>query len=746
MRFLQGDISFNSLSITDVLEAREAFHVHLMHKANVIGTAVGRYLIRKDDPYPPKKPLPASKQQPRTLENSEVREYSWPCVLVFIEQWAPREDFRSGGPFEATDLIPRTIYMPDGRRVPVCVVVAPLIAEAEPPFMPPLLKEGEHRSLSGGYPIVTTVQDVPHLASAGCLVTDGHNTYLLTSRHVTGDPGTRLHVEMAGRAVDLGVVSRKQIGIMPFERLYPTWPGADTVVNVDVGLVELPDVRQWSASIFQLGQLGPLADLSVHNLSLNIIGCPVRARGGVSGPLAGRVAALFYRYKSVAGREYVADFLIGSQDETPLATHPGDSGSIWVVDSPDAAAPLMPLAIQWGGAVFGNALEKQPFALATNLSNVCRELNVEIRRSSHLAQFEYWGAVGHYTIGALACAQVQDERLRDFLLANQDRISFKPQDITDTSANDVSVPDFVPLADVPDKVWKFAQSQKPFGRKGPENPNHYADIDVESGGRTLESHSPTPDKLEPEIWRAFYKAIGFNSVSQRGMLPFRVWQIFNEMQKFVASGDVASYLAAAGVLAHYVGDACQPLHGSQFDDGDPFRNPDGTKSDHFLPHGKALGHGVHSAYEAKMMDTNFDAAISGVSDALTGTHGMTLVVSGRDAGFAALELMRRTRKHLDPKHIVDEFIALGKAKKTRQADVLLWNKFKKPTITCIADGCRTLAMLWESAWASAAGDGIPDEALKPISKARLKKIYEGQEFVPSKPLGQIDPFLESQVV
>ena len=745
MQFLQDDLSFNSLSLTDVLRAREAFHVHLMHKANVIGTAVGRYLIRKDDPYPPEKPSAASKLQPRTLENSEVREYSWPCVLVFVENWAPKHEFGSDGVFEATDLVPKTIYMPDGRRVPVCVVAAPLVTDAEPPFMPPLLKD-DNRMLSGGYPIITTVQGVAHIASTGCLVTDGHTTYLLTSRHVTGDPGTRLQVEVAGRKVDLGIVSRKQIGITPFERLYPTWPGAETVVNVDVGLIELEDVRPWSASIFQLGQLGPLADLSVHNLSLNIIGCPVRARAGVSGPLEGQIAALFYRYKAVAGREYVADFLIGSRDETPLATHPGDSGSLWVVDSPDAAAPLMPLAIQWGGAVFGNALERQPFALATNLSNVCRDLNVEILRSSHLASFEYWGAVGHYTIGALACGQVQDKRLHDFMLANQDRISFKPGDITAKSANDVSVPEFVPLADVPDKVWKFAQSEKPFGRKGPENPNHYADIDLEFQGRTLESHSPTADKLEPEIWRTFYKSVGFNSVSQRGLLPFRVWQIFIEMQKFVASGDVVSFIAAAGVLAHYVGDACQPLHCSQFDDGDPFHNPDGTKSDHFLPHGKALGHGVHSAYEASMLDTNYDEAIKGVSHALTGKHGMKLVASGREAGFAALELMRRTRHNLNPKDIVDEFIALGKAKKTRQADVLLWEKFKKPTITCIADGCRTLAMIWESAWASAGGNAISTDQLKPVSKARLKKIYEGQGFVPSKPLGQIDPFLQSQVV
>jgi hypothetical protein len=42
-------------------------------------------------------------------------------------------------------------------------------------------------------------------------------------------------------------------------------------------------------------------------------------------------------------------------------------------------------------------------------------------------------------------------------------------------------------------------------------------------------------------------------------LPFRVWQIYKKMVEFVAAGDVASFVAAGGILAHYVGDACQPL-------------------------------------------------------------------------------------------------------------------------------------------------------------------------------------------
>jgi len=47
---LSSDFDFNMLSLEDLLRARDFFHLHLMHKANVVGTAVGRYLIRKTDP------------------------------------------------------------------------------------------------------------------------------------------------------------------------------------------------------------------------------------------------------------------------------------------------------------------------------------------------------------------------------------------------------------------------------------------------------------------------------------------------------------------------------------------------------------------------------------------------------------------------------------------------------------------------------------------------------------------------
>ena len=56
---------------------------------------------------------------------------------------------------------------------------------------------------------------------------------------------------------------------------------------------------------------------------------------------------------------------------------------------------------------------------------------------------------------------------------------------------------------------------------------------------------------------------------REGLLPFRVWQYFDALEKFARKKDVERFVAAAGTLAHYVGDACQPLHGSMYADGDP---------------------------------------------------------------------------------------------------------------------------------------------------------------------------------
>ncbi|WP_439366203.1 hypothetical protein ACNJYD_10095 [Bradyrhizobium sp. DASA03005] len=40
--YLSRQDDFGMLSITDLQKARDEFHLHLVHKANVVGTAIGR--------------------------------------------------------------------------------------------------------------------------------------------------------------------------------------------------------------------------------------------------------------------------------------------------------------------------------------------------------------------------------------------------------------------------------------------------------------------------------------------------------------------------------------------------------------------------------------------------------------------------------------------------------------------------------------------------------------------------------
>ncbi len=81
------------------------------------------------------------------------------------------------------------------------------------------------------------------------------------------------------------------------------------------------------------------------------------------------------------------------------------------------------------------------------------------------------------------------------------------------------------------------------------------------------------------------------------------------MVEFLREKDATSFVAAAGILSHYVGDACQPLHSSMYADG---YSDDVTSTTATRVRGNHAGEeyekktwpgqGVHSAYEDGMVD------------------------------------------------------------------------------------------------------------------------------------------------
>ena len=716
---LQPSMDFNSLSLPDLLEARNLYHLHLTERHGIVGTAVGRYLIRREDSWPHEHPVHKG-NGPKTLDQVEIRPYSWPCVVVFVERWQSDEELRRQ---RISERLPDCLRMPNGKIVPVCVVEAPSGQDPEPerPVVFPKTVIG------GGYPVLADVQGEERVASIGCLVSDGRLTYALTNRHVAGRAGDTLYSLLGGQKVEIGRASDKQLGRLPFGELYEGWTGERVYVNADVGLVELFDKTQWTPQIYGVGPIGPLADLSIENLSLRLVGCDVKAYGCMAHEMAGHVWALFFRYKSVGGFEFVSDLFIGPRPGRHFQTFHGDSGTLWLLEPGSASArePELPkpLAVQWGGRVIGGGSGTgQAYALATLLSSVCAHLEVDLVRDWGQQLPQYWGTVGHFTIANLACglAGGTATTLRRLMTNNLENITFQLESITDKATKGLSKAKYIPLADVPDLMWKLGPYSRGPRGNNPEGPNHFADMDQTppDGGKTLLELCADPANIVPDIWISHAKLFEADEKKQKtaakaaGLLPFRVWQIYDEMVRLVKAGDAVGYVAAAGVLAHYVGDACQPLHVSYLHHGDP-EHPV-TKTVKHTTGKKAgtseevnLSEGVHADYEQNMfarqngeaMKTKLAAALKSKSAAATQVRG------GREAAVRTVELMRATLETLPPRDIVsfyDHALTAGTAK----SEILngLWKTFGDETITIMARGCQLLALLWKSAWNEGGGN------------------------------------------
>ncbi|MGO4436992.1 hypothetical protein [Rhizobium sp. RAF56] len=767
---IESEYNFSSLSVKELLEARDLYHYHLMSKDNVVGTAIGLYLIRRDEKRPQesgqdrtlaKKPSTT----PRTLANSEVREYSWPCVLVFVRRWETLEDFRD----KPTQIVPKTLYMPDGKAVPVCVVEVDEVAGGNEDMLTTKIRP--HTKLGGGLPITVETQGQVHTATAGCLVTDGNTVYALTARHACGEPGTEIRSQMREGAVDIGWSTERQLTRLPFNTVYPGFTAHQSYVTLDVGLVRLDDVNDWTSNIYGLPPLQPIADFYEQNLTLKLIDWPVVAYGAASGLLSGTIKAMFYRYRSVGGYDYVGDFLIAPAGDGAHTRH-GDSGAIWHLDltkdekdKPPAdilGRNLRPLAIEWGGQVFDVGGKRSNFAVATSLSNVCKLLDVELVTDQDRGVSGYWGREGHYSIATLAISQLPAGPLKTLLEANADLLSF---DLATLAKKGFSTKEAkaasARLADVPDDVWK--QSIKAPGgrdtqvRDGPEHPNHYADIDTPYGGKTLRQLALKRPKtyLTVAAWQRYYKDLADKARAEgdkkeerrardplnQGLLPFRVWQIFEEMVKFVRAGDIKSFVTAAGILAHYIGDGSQPLHGSAFADGDPSHLVTDEKTGEKVRYGE----GVHSAFESDMLDVmaGQGALIPALRTALpAGGHGLALVKEGSKAALACIRLMDDVAKILPPMTIIDAYENVGaRGTKAQATRVALWHAVGTETAGVMALGIRYLAMIWESAWN--AGGGAPqDQAqLRAFTTEEVKALYLRRDFLASYTLDEIGPIL-----
>src|SRR5262249_26981820 len=146
------------------------------------------------------------------------------------------------------------------------------------------------------------------------------------------------------------------------------------------------------------------------------------------------------------------------------------------------------------------------------------------------------------------------------------------------------------------------------------------------------------------------------------------------------------FVCAAGILSHYVGDSCQPLHISYQFNGDPDHTVPGIVRDQSgqKKHGQVpRGLGVHSAYEDNMVDRAVPEIFRGVDGILDDAPASPLVSGGHQAAVAVVNLMQQTFKAIAPKDIIADYIKVQDEKPAARADAM-WDNLGDDTIKVMA--------------------------------------------------------------
>ncbi len=279
---------------------------------------------------------------------------------------------------------------------------------------------------------------------------------------------------------------------------------------------------------------------------------------------------------------------------------------------------------------------------------------------------------------------------------------------------------FVPLADVPDLVWRTTRKL--------DSSNHFADMDQagngDFAGKTLLDVCQKPKNVSLEVWNKFYESLGV-APKDRGALPFRVWQIYKHMVQFVREGKLAEFICAGGVLSHYVADACEPLHVS------------------FLHHGRPgfpAEERVHSIYETDMLDRFATELLAGVNASIDTRTARADFKGGFKAAVSVLGLMQTAIGKLPPLKIIEAF----DQQSGKERLPYMWSVLKDDTAFCMAEGCLRMAAIWASAWKEGGGSKIKASALAEVSRDTLKALYYDKTFLPAYRLN--DPALAADLL
>ncbi len=684
----------HSLTIRDLLQARDRHHHALSIMPNVVATAIGRYRFRRGDD---ERVLPRKESAARTLSNSSVDATSWPAVLVFVREWAAYDEIRK----DPLKLVPQFLYLDDGRAVATCVIALELDQNVSRWIPSSTRIRFPENRIGGGCGVYTHAQEQEHVGTVTCLTTDGERVYGLTAQHVVGPPGQHIYTRLDGKEVKIGESHNLQVRKVAFRDIYPDYPGDNQFLNLDVGFIKLDDADFWTSQVLGIGELDDLVDLNTSNITVGMIGTPVSASGAISGNrMKGEICALFPRFRSMGGADYLADVLVAARknNERVFQVTGGDSGALWVIDDPGITGyrrHAKPLAATWGAVDFIGGGKSRQLVLATFLSNVCKATDMELVTRQNIGYRPIWSGKKHVKLAEFAA---------NLLIGSGGSLG------TFLTGGSVDSPRYellTSLAKLPDD-WK--------GHKGrrDENPNHYANINLANGGKQL---SELP--LNPEQWLKFYEDFQASTGEKnRGALPFRVREVFLEMQSSIKNKKLENAFAAAGILAHYISDACNPAHVNCWGRGDPAWED-----------GSSMGGPraqFHSCWDdpAGIDEENVRAQYKKISKQSSKKYK-----TGDAAAKAAMALMEKTLDLVDVKKFVKSDDPAGSKKAAHD-----FCKYEgRDTIAaCIAQGVALLLALWRSALGAPGNGNLNPQAIGSMQLAGLReRVLNDPGFLPS---------------
>ena len=157
-------------------------------------------------------------------------------------------------------------------------------------------------------------------------------------------------------------------------------------VRVDAAYVEFSNnvnKEDINSSIMQIGELGPVKDISLNNM--NIVGQKVLHIGRTTGIRFGTILGYGYEWHDEEYSRY-ADLLILGDDGIPFSTG-GDSGSLIVTDD----EYLNPIAMMWGGWTqkLDNYYGQENWTYATSLKRILEYLDLELIYNTEKLKLNY---------------------------------------------------------------------------------------------------------------------------------------------------------------------------------------------------------------------------------------------------------------------------------------------------------------------------------------------------------------------